>query len=403
MVSIEETLKRIEELNRAKRSNDEAIRNAQQGMLNTLNVGTQVTQCIYDTPQKITLLQRDFEKKTELNKLDQSIMFVAIGLQILRQFFQHKLSLPEERMDDQTAAGAHEYSKEERNRGYYNPSLEEILTKPVPFDVIDGANGEFKGSGFFGHRGKTVGHDPILGLIVGTANIATSTVTIAEGNFIYKSYHVRTNERNRDCFAENADTVKVFERTIDKVIKNSGGDGRARVAASFVQEIIHLKSDMYSKKSLPLPVITTISPEFAGWLANHGVDCANVLYVLRQLAVIGEQAALAALINYIISIYHGLFYDGKTEKDKKLYEVKTKKIVTYSNLVASSINLGQCGFHLYKGDIERAIETLDLGGLCVTIYSLIKNTEFINKVRHEFVIGEFESDINKLMENLYVS
>ena len=94
MASVEETLKRIEELKRAKKSNDATIRDAQKGMLKTLKVNAQVTQCIYDTPQKITMLQRDFEEKTNLNKLDQSILFVAIGLQILRQFFQHKLSLP---------------------------------------------------------------------------------------------------------------------------------------------------------------------------------------------------------------------------------------------------------------------------------------------------------------------
>lgn len=358
-----------------------------------------ITNYVYHAPERISELAKEFENKTKLTGQDVSILFIAIGLQIIRQFLQEKISLPEERPDDQTAAGKHDYSKEERNKGYYNPSLSEIVTKPVPFDVIDGADGKFKGSGKFGHRGKTLGHDPLLGLIFGTANIATATVTLTHGRFNYESYHVRTNERNRDGFAEHADTVKVFKYTVDKIVNNTGEDGRKRVAASFAKEIIHLKSDVYSKNSLPLPILTSISPEFASKLAEYGIDCANLLYVGKQLEVIGKQAGYAIFINYLVSIFHRLFFDGTTKEEEKLYEVRTRKIIAFSNVIASAFNLGICGFAAYNGDYKKAVENLDVGGLCVTVHRVITDTQFINKVRHELVIGTFEKEIEEILNS----
>lgn len=358
-----------------------------------------ITNYVYHAPERISELAKEFENKTKLTGQDVSILFIAIGLQIIRQFLQEKISLPEERPDDQTAAGKHKYSKEERNKEYYNPSLSEILYKPVPFDVIDGSNKKFEESGKFKHRGKTLGHDPLLGLIFGTANIATATVTLTHGKFNYESYHVKTNERNRDGFAERADTVKVFEYTMDKIVNDTGGDGRKRVAASFSKEIIHLKSDVYSKDSLPLPLLTSISPKLAGKLAEYGIDCANLLYVGKQLEVIGKQAGYAVFINYLVSIFHRLFFNGITKEEEKLYEVRTRKIIAFSNVIATAFNLGTCGFAAYNGDYKKAVENLDVGGLCVTVYRVINDTQFINKVRHELVIGTFEKEIEEILNS----
>lgn len=337
----------------------------------------------------------EFEDKTGLTKLDCTILSLAIGLQLLRQYFQPKLFLPNERLSDKEAAGKHEYSKDERGKAYYNPSLEEILLKPVPFDVIDGADGKLKNSGSLGHRGKTLGHDPLLGLVVGTANIATSTVTITNGSFHYESYHVRTNDSNRDSFAEHADNIKVLKHTIDKILYNTGGDGRLKVTAAFFKEIEHLKSDVYSKKSLPLPILTSISPKLASLLAEYGFDCANIIYVTKILTVASTQALLAAGVNYFIALLHGMFYDESI--DERLYQVRTKKIICYSNAIAQSINLRVCGMHIYKQDYIKALESFDLGGTCLAIYNLVTSNDFINTVRHEFVIGSYEKEFNNII------
>ena len=79
-----------------------------------------------------------------------------------------------------------------RHHNYYNPSLEEIITNPVPFDANIGADGALCGGGQMGHRVTAIGHDPLLGLIFGTANIATATLTTSS----FESYHIYTNAQN---------------------------------------------------------------------------------------------------------------------------------------------------------------------------------------------------------------
>ena len=374
-------------------------------LVKALDVTARITGVVYNTPYIIEDLAEEFKSKTELNRTDVAILFMAIGLQLLRQYMQEKLSAPEERPGDQEAAGEHEpYSKDPRNKRYYHPTYDEIAKKPVPFDVIDGSKGKLSGGGSLKHRSKTVGHDPLLGFIVGTANIATSTVTVTEGKFQYKSYHVRTNERNRDGFAENASTGLVMYYTIDKVVNNTkdknGKSGRDIVGLAFRKEYEHLKSDVFSKDSLPWPILSSISPEFASKMADYGFDCANVLYVADQVRIASKQAGYAIFINFIISLFHGLFYDGKTEMDRKLYEVRTRKIIMYSNIVASALNLGVCGLAAYRGDYKSAYENLDLGGIAVTVYRIITDTKFINQVRKEFVIGGYKTMINDILNEL---
>ena len=60
----------------------------------------------------------------------------------------------------------------------------------------------------------------------------------------------------------------------------------------------------------------------------------------------------------------------------------------YSNYIASTSNLIAVGIRNYNGD-EGAVKSLDIGGIMVTIYRLISDTEFIQKVKEEFVTGKF--------------
>ena len=142
-----------------------------------------------------------------------------------------------------------------------------------------------------------------------------------------------------------------------------------------MKEIGHLATDIYTKNSLPLPIISVINPKVANDLASYGLDMANVV-------TFGMQVTFSALINSIIAMTHGLFFDGESVMDRKLYEVRKRKILSYSNHVASSYNLGLVAF---TGDLS----SLDIGGLAVTIYRLITDRKFIRKVQDEFVFGSF--------------
>lgn len=347
--------------------------NTVEDLNNGCREATRVRELVENTQSILDDLDEAFCEKTGFNKVDVSFLFTAIGLQIARQYIIKRFSL---RVDDQTAANStlgHTKEHSDRHHRYYCPSLHEIISNPVPFDANIGANGALKGGGRMGHRVTAIGHDAILGLIFGTANIATSTLTTAS----FKSYHIKTQGK-RDVFGANAKTRLVLNHTANKLL-NQGIDGKIIVATSLIKEIVHLRSDLNTKHSLPLPGISAIDPKLASDLANYGLDMFNIVNV-------GKQASYATLINMIIAMIHGLFYNGSSTMDRKLYEVKTRKILSYSNLVASSSNLAVVAI---TGDMS----TLDLGGLGVTIYRLITDRKFIRQVKEEFIFGSYKDMI----------
>ena len=319
-------------------------------------------------------LDARFEKETGLQGPDSAFLFIAIGLQIARQYLLTKFPI---RLDDQAAAkSTYGHTEEHSNRKhrYYNPSLEEIITNPVPFDANIGANGALSGGGKMGHRVTAIGHDPLLGLIFGTANIATSTLTTAT----FDSYHIATNASRRDFFKNHARTDLVLSNTANKLMYG-GIEGKTLVGTALMKEIIHLKTDLNTKNSLPLPVVSVIDPKLASTLAEQGLDMANVVAV-------GKQAVYASLINTMIAMAHGLFFDGTNAVDRKMYGIRTRKILSYSNLVASSSNLAVVA-------VTRDMNLLDLGGLGVTIRTLITSRKFIREVKEEFIFGSFREMI----------
>ena len=330
----------------------------------------------------------EFSEKTGLTKLDWGFLFTATALQMLRQYL---LTAFPERLDDQKAAEVVEgkdrikadkaYRKENpRKHRFYNPSTDEIIGQPVPFDANVGADGALSGAGSLGHRGATPGHDPIVGLVVGTSNIATSTLT----NWTFDSWHIKSGEHwtggKQDVFKEHANTVKIFTEVYDK-LTNQGGEGRTKVAASLGKEILHLRTDVHTKNGLPLPILGTLSPQTASWLADYGVDFGNVLNV-------GKQASYAAIINTIIAMLHGLFYDAEKDGDLKLYKVRTKKILMYSNAIASITNALAVW---YTGNVQY----MDLGGYAVALFQLVTGVDFIERVRKDFIVGKFDNLINQ--------
>lgn len=330
----------------------------------------------------------EFSVKTGLTKKDWGFLFTATALQMLRQYLL--TSFPD-RLDDQKAAeqvegrekikGEKEYRKDNpRKHRFYNPSVDEIIGHPVPFDANVGADGALSGAGSLGHRGATPGHDPVVGLVVGTANIATSTLT----NWTFDSWHIKSGDRKlggkQDVFREHADTFKVFTETFDKLV-HQGWDGKTKVAASLGKEVLHLRTDINTKKGLPLPVLGTLSPQTASWLAEYGVDFGNVVNV-------GKQAAYAIVINTLTAMLHGMFYDAEQDGDIKLYKVRTKKILIYSNAIASMTNALAVW---YTGNAKY----LDVGGYAVALYELVTGVDFIERVRKDFIIGKFDNLINQ--------
>ena len=340
----------------------------------------------------INEIDTQFEKATKLTGGDVAFLFIAASLQCIRQYV---LTPARERLSDQDAAQRVKRAEEHSHRSHvlYEPSLDEIIANPVPFDLTAGSRGVLQGYGALGHRGATVGHDPLWGLLFGTANIATSTVTIwgKDIPILMESYHVKTGQvRVRGGFADKdvipvsplgepiaASTQKVLGYTFDKLL-HRGMEGKIIVGVSAAKEIQHLCSDVYSKNSLPFPAISAIDPIMAGELARRGVDMATVLDAGRQLAY-------AMAIDSLIALIHSLFYK-EISGSRRLYEVRTRRILLYSNLIASSSNIIAAAVAQYMGMDGKRIA--DWGGYLNTLRHLAFDGKFINEVKRDFLKNE---------------
>ena len=352
----------------------DCIENQQRGLKHAANTIANIDEFVEKT-------DNIFEKATKLTKLDVTFLFFSTAMQCARQYL---LSPFEARLNDKEAAKCtpgHRDEHSNRIHRYYNPSLEEIVGNPVPFDAITGSKKYNLGLSGPTHRIHTLGHDPILGWLFGTANIATSTITLDN----LQSFHVKTHDAlNRDEIAAHADTGKIFAYTADKLL-HQGIDGKKLIAISIGKEAIHLRSDLKTKESLPFPIIATLDSSLAARLCDYGLDMQNIITV-------GKQAVLAALINELVSMVHLLTYDPAKEYSYKLFSVRTRKILSYSNLIATSSNILACSFATLSGSPaggEFARKNIDIGGLLVTIHRIVNDKKFIAEIKQEFLAKEW--------------
>lgn len=328
-------------------------------------------------------IDKRFKDITSFDKKDWTFLFFATSLQVVRQYLITKFE--DTRMNDQEAANdtwGHTEEHSDRYHKWYHPSIEEIITNPVPFDVMFGSKDWKLGLHGTKHRYKTLGHDPILGLKFGTMNILTSTVTM----YNLESYHVKTgytsNGARRDKVTNKANLATIMKQTKNRAF-HEGKEGKIALGSAFLKECIHLRADVKSKQSLEIPFIARVDPDFAEELASYGLDMLNI-------ETFGKQITTSMLINHLIAMAHRLFKPSTMSSNQ--YGVKTRKMILYSNSIASSSNLIHTA-------ITKNWKNLDLGGLVVTLYRLFTDLSYIDKIKSEFISEEFQEIINNNKNN----
>lgn len=370
-------------------------------------------------------LDKEFETKTGLKGYDVKFLFVAIGLQMTKTIIINELSKIENAgSKNRNETKLHElqnkilskYSDGENviERPYY-ASLEHIITKMgVPYDatrylneksysklldkgkewsfdiddmVLTEKTALFKGAN---HRFTTLGHDPILGLIFGTANIMTNTITCVKKSVDIESISLPMLTTNHVVHSMDfkdphigtyGSTIIMLQQAVERIEKEPNA-----FVSAFIKQIIHIGTDLYTPCGIQIPGANLI-------LSNSNVEklTKNVIST-GDIVKVGMSAGISVLINQIISSLHTLMYDSSMEISRELYEARTRKIIMYSNSIATGSNVLWVGGNMIYGN-QGAIKQLDFGGLLVTINRLITDTEYIRKIKEEFVFGEFNKMI----------
>ena len=296
-----------------------------------------------------------FSKKTGLNKSDFSFLFFAVALQVTRQFLltgdlgsTFKL---DERVKDNDKSIKNEIEAQQENykKKNYSP---------------DGKDGWKTKKSQKGYR---------------------TWLEIA-----------MTKKVPYDVTKAPMSLLELFQMGYESI-----SEEWQRLPAAIFAQGLHLKSDEFTKLGLPIPVIGTFSEELALKIYKQNYD---YLTLIKDIKIIGKQASFSALINYIIATVHRFFYDLNKDEDEKLYEVKTRKILLYSNIIASTSNIIYTSF--------TGINNLDLGGLLVTLYRIVSDVSYITKIKKEFIevelnkkyqgqIDELDKEINQILEKLH--
>ena len=345
----------------------------------------------------ITDLDRQFAEATKFNESDIAFLFFATALQCVRWMFLPSLDLDFKKTpggERKTAAQGGKIEKEQQ-REYLNKNKDEIvepskshfftwkeiIQAPVPYDAMDGTQGieipgvTDKGKNLYGknHHAATFGHDPLLGWVVGPLNIIARKITFT--NFLTYNVELTWPATQRVTMPSSA-----FEMVVDCF--NSVEEDDKRLVAAVAKQGMHLASDRYTKMGLQIPVLSLISPAKAqallvdGWNSEEAKKLLNL--VGKNAAIVGAQAACSVLINLIIRVLHTLTYNDDTGIERGVYEVKTRKILLYSNTIASSSNI------LYTA-MQKDLSKLDIGGIAVTLYRLVSDTQFIQAIKEEFL------------------
>lgn len=333
--------------------------------------------------ERIDFLEREFKDKTAFNRYDMTFLFIAAALQVFRWVL---ISNDSFRFNDDKTPSELLRKVGQSTSGYIPATITDVLMdQTVPYDAVK-RSAKFKAkypefsTGVSGanHRYTTLGHDPLFGLIVGTANIVTNTLCVNKVVSLdpIPSYHVVNQEIDG----------KTDIGHIMKWTGNALTDNPELVFRSFLKQIAHAGTDVFTKQGLPLPIINSISPEASKFIIGHQIDLYSVT----------RGAALAMTINKIVEMAHKLICDYEGD-DLRLYEAKTLKIIMYSNILSSGLNLGYVA-------TTQDYKKLDVGGIAVALFKLLTSPAKIREIKNEFIekvlSDEYKKEEDKINEEL---
>lgn len=347
--------------------------------------------------EELDEINKQFSRKTSIiNKADLSFLAIATALQVAKslvfpyvadKFDYGKSFDPAERLDHNDKSI--EKANIEANDKFRGKHLEShgtghwinILYQTVPYDITKGSKDLGINMGGKYHRMYTLGHDPILGWVFGTANILTDCIT-------FNNFHTNrisrvdpiTGGKKMVITPEVVFMGQMFKECYDEV----KADYLNLPAALFAQAQ-HLKSDEFTKLGLPVPLLSSINENFASKLYSENYDA---LCFARDAKIVGASFVVSKLFDIIITLTHGFF--RKEDEDKDLFEVRTRKILLISNSIASTSTI-------INTVITKNPKNLDIGSLLNTITHLFTDLRFIMRIKQEFIENEIS---NRLMKEI---
>lgn len=328
---------------------------------------------------RMRMLDRTFEKKTQLNKKEIALLMVATCLQCIRIYGVNHLTEIEKagkgkkesflhKKQEQLLSGLKK-AENEKARAYYAPLNQIVLTYGVPYDATKYTDKSLKLFENANHRFSTLGHDPMLGLLIGTANIMTNTITVVDNaTKIPKTYHVAYDSNYKNPVITNG---AEFTKVVNEVIERTEKDEMPLVAA-LLKQLIHIATDIYTPAGIQLPGANIV-------LSKQNVESLTKYISMGDVVKLQVSSQIEHLIDSLIRVIHGcLLLEDRQNLEEKTHQVKSNKIVTYSKAISS-------GSNLIEKIITQKYNELDFNGLINLVINCFKDLDFMYEVKYEFI------------------
>lgn len=352
-----------------------------------------VEKSVREYGENLERIDREFKERTKLQDADAAFVIAATMLQVVRVLVINSLTEVERagasnakedalhNFQDRVFSGFDDGGPAESGRLFASKS-HILSSRGVPYDATryEAENLKiFKGAN---HRFATLGHDPVLGLVFGTSNIMTNSITcVKDANVFGIGARIpATYSVSYDAFGKNpligapAGTVEMLVAAGRRVVSEPDA-----AAAALIKQLIHIGTDLYTPCGIQVPFANLVLDKAHTEALTKYVSTGDVLKV-------GMQAGMTVLINWLIAALHGcslIFKDDGSDYCTEMYQARTKKIILISDTIATSSSVVQAS-------ITKNPKCLDLGGAAVLVYRLFSDARFVAKLKEEFLQSELD-------------
>lgn len=356
-----------------------------------------VEKSVREYGENLERINREFKERTRLQDADAAFVVAATMLQVARILIINSLTKIERAGADNVKERAlHDFQGRifsnfdhgapgESSRLF--ASRNHILSsRGVPYDATryETENvGLFRGAN---HRFATLGHDPVLGLVFGTSNIMTNSITCIKDTNVFGigARIPATYSVSYDAFGKNPQigaptgTIEMLVAAGRRIVNEPDA-----ASAALIKQLIHIGTDLYTPCGIQVPFANLVLDKSHAEALTKYVSTGDVLKV-------GVQAGMAALINWLIAALHGcslIFKGDGSDYCTEMYQTRTKKIILLSDTIATSSSV-------VWASITKNPECLDIGGAAVLVYRLFSDARFVAKLKEEYV----QSELNKIYD-----
>lgn len=202
------------------------------------------------------------EEYNAIHRLDKFDIAISAGAGMLGAVFDLLLvGIPQKTPEGLKGGTLANYVRDWFDKRFSEEEMEKLANSKVskvPFDAQDNRNTTVwvEGLSAYYHRLMSLGHDPLLGLVIGVADILTGRMT----------------------------TIDKTGKIVSQIMDNYADRKERDIFAAIAKQIIHFKSDITTSMGLPTPLMG--------------------LFNLLQFGSIGEEEQTIA------EIVQGMYYEG---------------------------------------------------------------------------------------------